>query len=145
MDFNEMKDQASQMADQVKEQIDNAPDMSDMFTAEDINANKLAAALATFPILFWIPLVMNAQSGFGKFYANQGLILLIGVVILNILNAVLGAILGLIPLLGGVLSTLISAAIALLMLAAWLFLFINAVQGKAKELPIVGGLFKVFN
>lgn len=140
-----MKDQANQMADQVKEQIDNAPDMSDMFTAEDINANKLAAALATFPILFWILLVMNKESGYGKFYANQGLILLVASIVLNILNAVLGKILGLVPFIGGVLGSLIAAAIALLMLAAWLFLFIHAVQGKAKELPIVVGLFKVFN
>lgn len=133
MDFNELK-----------EQVLHPQDMSDMFTKEDIEENKIIAALASFPLLFWLPIVAKPNSGFGKFYANQGLIFLIMTVVLNVLNIILGKIFGLIPFIGGLIGGIISAVIALTLLAVWLLLFISALQGKAREIPLLGSLFKVF-
>ncbi len=119
MDFNEMMQ-----------------DVSDMFSPEDIEANKALAAVATIPILFWVPLVAAKDSGFAKFYANQGLILLIAGFVLGIV----GGVLSLIPFLG----VLLSAVINLVDFAAFLFLLVSALQGKARYLPFVGKLFVAF-
>ena len=53
----------------------------------------------------------------------------------------LSSLLGKIPVLGSVLSALIS----LLLLAYTLFGIITAGSGKAKELPFIGGLMHVFD
>ena len=131
MDFNEMKEQILQ-------------DKNDQFTQEDIEANKAIAAVGCIPILFWIPLVAKPDSAFGKFYANQGLILLICEVVLSILSTILGKILAYIPFIGGLLGGLLVTVISLVQLAAFLLLLISALQGKARELPFVGGLFTAF-
>lgn len=123
MDFNQMKDEIMQ-------------DVNDMFTADDIEGNKGIAALATIPILFWLPLVAAKESAFAKFYANQGLILLITNIVLNIASSIIG----LIPFLGW----LIGLLIGLVQIAAFLFLLVSALQGKARYLPFVGKLFVAF-
>lgn len=123
MDFNNLKEEAMQ-------------DVNDMFTPEDIESNKAIAAAATVPILFWIPLVAAKESAFAKFYANQGLILLIA----SLAISVVGGIISIIPILGA----LISALLSLVNLAAWLFLLISALQGKARYLPVIGKLFVAF-
>lgn len=51
------------------------------------------------------------------------------------------AILGKIPVLGAVLSALLSLASLALMIIG----IINAANGKAKQLPLIGGLFHVFD
>lgn len=143
----------------IKEEITHPQDVSDMFSAEDIQSNKWAAVVATVQPLFFIPLIATPQSGFGKFYANQGLILLVMGVILGIvagiITAVLGLIgtlLGLIPYIGVILAALVSLLAILIDTvlgavgaAAFLFLLISALQGKARYIPIVGKLFTVFN
>ncbi len=123
MDFNQMKDEIMQ-------------DVNDMFTADDIEGNKGIAALATIPFLFWLPLVAAKESAFAKFYANQGLILLVTNIVLNVASSIIS----LIPFLGW----LIGVLIGLVQLAAFLFLLVSALQGKARYLPFVGKLFVAF-
>ncbi len=120
----------------LKEQFTNPEDVTDMFAAEDIESNKIIAALATVPILCWLPLVAAKGSGFATFYANQGLTLLI----LGIVAGVVSGIVGLIPFIGWLLSTVVG----LIPTAGFLFAFINAIQGKAKRLPVVGGMINAF-
>ena len=112
----------------------NTPDNSSMYDTQDIQDNKIWGALSYLGILFFLPLVVNGGSSkFGRFHANQAFILLIG--------GVLSSLLGKIPVLGSVLSALIS----LLLLAYTLFGIITAGSGKAKELPFIGGLMHVFD
>ena len=120
----------------LKEQFTNPEDVTDMFSADDIESNKIVAALGTVPFLFWLPLVAAKDSGFGKFYANQGLTLLI----LGAVAGVASGILAMIPLIGWLLSTVVG----LIPTAGFLFAFINAIQGKAKRLPVIGGMINAF-
>lgn len=120
----------------LKEQFLHPQDVSDMFTAEDIEANKIYGALACVPILFWLPLVAAKESGFAKFYANQGLLELI----LSIAVSVVTVILAFIPFIGGLLATVAG----LVPTAAFLFLIINAFQGKARRLPVIGEMIEAF-
>lgn len=92
---------------------------------EDKNTN-IYAALAY--ILFFIPLIVDKDSEYGKFHANQGLNLLL----LGIAVSVLGA---LIPFIGWF---IISPVGGLLVLVLAIMGIINALNGEEKELPIIG-------
>ena len=92
---------------------------------EDKNTN-IYAALAY--ILFFIPLIVDKDSEYGKFHANQGLNLLL----LGIAVSVLGA---LIPFIGWF---IISPVGGLLVLVLAIMGIINALNGEEKELPLIG-------
>ena len=97
------------------------------FSQEDINQNKsivlLTAILQIFiPILFFLPLVCCKDSEYGKFYANQGLLLLIATVIC-----------GIIPIIGWI------AAIAVLVFA--IMNAVNASKGLKQGIPLIGDKF----
>ena len=119
-------------------------DKSDMFAPEDMTANKGIGVVASFPILFWIPLVAKPESAYGKFCANQGLILLIFDFVAAILGVILGKIFGYIPAIGPLLGGLIKGVLTLAEFGGWLLLFISALQGKARTLPFIGELFTAF-
>lgn len=127
LDFNNLKDQ-----------VTNPEDVSDMFDPADAQQNKVIAILATIPILCWLPLVAAPTSNFAKFYGNQSLLMFITMIVLGIVVGVAGAIVGLIPLLGAIIAGVLNAAYYIIELAAWVFLVVGAAQGKAKYLPIVG-------
>lgn len=116
----------------------NTQDDSMMYDTQDVQSNKVWAALSYVGILFILPLLVNGgQSRYAKYHANQGFILFL----LNIVIGVVNAILGNIPVLGGIVSVLLSLASLALMILG----IINAVNGKAKQLPLIGGLFHVFD
>ena len=104
----------------------------------DIQTNKVWAALSYVGILFILPLLVNGgQSRYAKYHANQGFILFLANIVVGIASAILGKI----PVLGAVLSALLSLASLALMIIG----IINAANGKAKQLPLIGGLFHVFD
>lgn len=116
----------------------NTPDDTGMYDTQDIQTNKIWAALSYVGILFILPLLVNGgQSRYAKYHANQGLILFLADIVVGIANAILG----LIPVLGGILSALLDLALLALMILG----IINAVNGKAKQLPLIGGLLHVFD
>ncbi len=119
-------------------------DMTDQFDPEDIAANKSVAAVACIPCLFWIPLVTaNKDSKFAKFYSNQGLLLLIGGIVLGILSAVLAPIFGYIPAIGKFLGALISFICRITPTVAFVYEIIAALQSKAKPIPFVGTMIEI--
>ncbi len=116
----------------------NTPDDSAMYDTQDIQDNKIWAALSYVGILFILPLLINGgNSRYGKYHANQGFILFLA----GIVTGFASAILGMIPVLGGILSVLLSLCLFALMIVG----IINAVNGKAKQLPLIGGLLHVFD
>lgn len=102
-----------------------------LFTPEDMEKNKVISALAY--ILFFLPLIVCPESRFGKFHANQGLLLLItgfaGSIILSI-----------IPIIGWIILPFFSLAVFIIGIIG----LINALNCKAKELPLIGK-FKIIN
>ena len=116
----------------------NTPDDTGMYDTQDIQTNKVWAALSYVGILFILPLLVNGgQSRYAKYHANQGFILFLSNIVVGIASAILGKI----PVLGAVLSALLSLASLALMIIG----IINAANGKAKQLPLIGGLFHVFD
>jgi len=104
------------------------------FQAEptDIANNKAMAILAY--ILFFIPLLAAKQSRFAMYHANQGLILFLALVAINIVSTI-------IPIVGWLLIGPL-ANLALFILA--ILGIMNAAGGKCKPLPLFGG-FKIIN
>ena len=128
MEENEKKSGFQETLDKVEDQFKNAPDSTAEFDQADISSNKLMAVLAYIGILVLIPLFAAKNSKYARFHTNQGLVLLIVAIIVNILGSILGRIhLGFI---GWILDVLVFV-FALLGI-------INAAQGKAKELPFIG-------
>lgn len=95
------------------------------FDQEDIEKNKVMAGLAY--LIFFLPLLACPDSRFGKYHANQGLVLFIASVAGTI-------ILSIIPIIGWILLPLFSIAIFVFVILG----LINGIQGKAKELPLIG-------
>lgn len=97
-----------------------------MGDSADVDKNKTIAALSY--LIFFLPLITDAKSSkFAMFHANQGLLLLIASVASNM-------ILPLIPVLGWILWPF--AAIAILVF--FVLGLMNALNGKMKELPVIG-------
>lgn len=113
-------------------------DITNQFAAEDIEKNKVVAGLSYFGILFFLPLVAAPDSRFGKFHANQALVLLlagvVGAISLGIISAVLTFLIWWrLALLSSVLYTVFGLALT----AVAIIGLVNAFQGKAKELPLI--------
>ncbi|HBH96008.1 MAG TPA: hypothetical protein DDX91_09655 [Ruminococcaceae bacterium] len=96
----------------------------------DIAQNKGMSVLSYFGFLFLVPLLAAPNSAYARFHVNQGIVLFIADVIFGIV----GGILTLIPFVGGILSGVLGLAILVLVIMG----IVNAAQGKAKELPVIG-------
>ena len=94
----------------------------------EVDNNKVFAALAY--ILFFLPLLVCKDSTFGKFHANQGLILLLAGIVVNIVGWI-------VPFIGPLLILPIGS---LAILALAILGIINALKGEMKRLPLVGNV-----
>lgn len=100
--------------------------MTTQFDPADIEKNKVISALAYLGILFFLPLVVCPDSKFGRFHANQGLVLLLFGIALSIVAVI--------PILGWIIAIVGSIA----SLVFFIMGLVNALQGKAVPLPLIG-------
>ena len=105
-------------------EFNNTADTTAEYDAQDIEKNKVMALLAY--IIFLIPLLAAKDSKFARFHTNQGLVLFIG----GILSSVIAAI----PIIGWIIAPIAGIIITILAVIG----IVNALGGKAKELPIIG-------
>jgi len=99
----------------------------ELFDAHDISENRIICGISYFYFLFFLPLVVCPQSRYGRFHANQALLLFIA-------STLGGGILGMIPLLGGFAAWIFGMVILLIAILG----FFNAFSGRARELPYIG-------
>lgn len=93
---------------------------------KDVTDNKLMAVFAY--IIFFIPLIAARESKFAMYHANQGLLVFLAAVIINIVGSI-------IPLIGWFLIIPLGN---LAVLAYVIIGIINAVNGVQKPLPLIG-------
>lgn len=110
--------------------LNNTKDTTSDFEKEDIENNKVMGVLAYLSWLVLIPLFAAPKSKFARFHANQGIVLAITEIIWWIITVIIANI---IPILSSILGL-----VNILFLILAIIGIINAVNGKAKELPIVG-------
>lgn len=96
------------------------------FEPADIEKNKVMGILAY--IIFFIPLLAAKDSPFAKFHANQGLVLFLVAVVINVVGSI-------IPLIGWLLILPLGN---LLIFVLAIIGIINAAKGESKRLPITG-------
>ena len=114
-------------------ELNNTPDTTAEFAPEDIEKNKVMAILAYLSWLVLIPLLAAKESKFARFHANQGLVLAIAEIILGIALGILEGI----PLIGLIFG-LVGGLLGLVCLILAILGIVNAANGKAKELPVIG-------
>ncbi len=107
----------------------NSAPTAEGFDPKDVETNKAMGILAY--IIFFIPLIAAKDSAFAKYHANQGFGCFIGFVISSVL--------WIIPILGWILAPILY----IVFVAFSIMGIINAVNGKAKALPVIGK-FNVF-
>ncbi len=123
--------------------LNNTADTTAEYDPKDIEQNKTLSLFAYLGILVLIPLFGMKESKFARFHCNQGLILLIGLigwaVVYNVMMAIFRAILWngagwrLYSLLGTILGLVYIVFTVLSIIG-----IVNALNGRAKELPIIG-------
>ena len=112
------------------------------FDSQDVEKNKVLAIVGyIFPILFFIPLITEAKNSvYAKFHSNQQLILLIFGFAGGIGLSIIMAILAFIPALGPLMGMVLMPVFWFACLALAIIGIINAANGAAKKLPVIGGL-----
>ncbi len=94
----------------------------------DAEKNKWIAALAY--ILFFIPLLTAKDSKFAMYHANQGLILLLSAIVINVVGSI-------IPVIGWFIILPIGNLVVFIYFIIGL---INTLKLEMKPLPLVGGI-----
>jgi uncharacterized membrane protein len=95
---------------------------------EDAEKNKLMGILAY--IIFFIPILAAKESKFAMYHANQGLVLFLLAIAVNVVG-------GIIPFIGWFLI-LPLGNLAVVVLA--IIGIINSAKGETKPLPLIGGI-----
>lgn len=99
-------------------------DETECFEKADIENNKIMAVLAY--IIFLVPLIAAKDSPFARFHTNQGIVLVIA--------SVAASVIAVIPVFGWTIAPVIGIAVTVLAVIG----ILNSLNGRAKELPIIG-------
>ncbi len=118
--------------------ITNTADNTADYDSKDIEDNKIFSLLSYIAFLFIVPLLIAPKSKFARFHANQGLVLFIVDLILGIAVSIVSAIFGAIHLC--VAGSIVGAVVGIAGLIWMVLGIVNAVTGRAKELPVIGGI-----
>lgn len=117
--------------------IQNTADHSSGFDPADIEDSKVLSLFAYLGLLFLIPLLARPNSRYARFHTNQGIVLFLLDILVWVAGIVLNVLtLRLFPLF--VMVRLIMTLLNLGLLALSILGIVNAVTGKAKELPLIG-------
>ena len=107
------------------------------YESADIEQNKVMAVLAYLGPLVLVPILAAKDSKFAKFHANQGLVLFICSIVYTAALFFISFILySISDYLGFIVYILRLVNVAFLVLA--ILGIINAINGQAKELPVIG-------
>ena len=110
----------------------------------DIRSCRMECACACTGLLFFLPLVSAPDSRFGRYWANQGLIILLIQLLLLLLWLIVGGVLWLLSLIPfiGVIFSILRIAAGILLTSVALFYVVYAMtfaaKGRAKDVPFFG-------
>jgi len=100
----------------------------------DVEENKIWAVIAYLGILCLIPLLAKKDSPYAQFHAKQGLVLFITGIIVGAVSAL--------PFIGWFIVAPLGSIFVLVLAIIGI---VNAVQGKTKELPLIGQFGRKIN
>ncbi len=117
--------------------LNNTADTTAEFDQADITNNKAMGILAYLGPLVFIPMFAAKGSKFARFHANQGLTLFIACVAWSIVYSILNWIILAISWRLYFISSIIGLCSLVFLVLAVLGI-VNAANGRAKELPVIG-------
>lgn len=106
-------------------------------TPEDIQSTKGLACLSYLGILFLIPMFVNKNSAYTRYHVNQGIVLFIFDIAVLVVASIIGFI---VTFTGLTLLSFIVTLLYILQIVLIIMGIVNAVSGKVKPLPIIGGI-----
>jgi uncharacterized membrane protein len=111
-----------------------------MATLKEVEDGKVWAFLGIFLGLigFLIVLLAKRENTYAMFYAKQSLVLFITSFTGWIVLVILGMILGAVPVLGFLITGLISAVFYIFLVVLWVMGWVKALSGKEEYLPVIG-------
>ncbi len=118
--------------------LNNTADTTCEFDKDDIEQNKIMGVLAYLSWLVIIPIIAVPNSKFAKYHSNQGLVLAIAELLCGISVSIVSLVLSLIRL--SFVASLISTVVNIIFLIFTVLGIVNVVNGRAKELPVIGGI-----
>lgn len=128
----------------------NTPDSTAAFHPMDIQQNKFMAILSYFGLLALIPYFGAKQSPYAQYHAKQGMNLMLVDIGVGILAFLLGLI-KVTKVYGWLPQRVTPGWVVAIQVILWLIALafavvgiVNAAEGKAKELPIIGKYLKIF-
>jgi uncharacterized membrane protein len=117
--------------------LNDTSDTTAAFETADIEQNKVMGILAYLGILVLVPLFAAPNSKFARFHANQGLVLVLAAIAYSVAVSIISAVIMAIAWRLGFLSSILGL-LGIVFLVLAIIGIINAANGKAKELPIIG-------
>jgi len=114
----------------------NTKDTTSEYEAQDISANKSMSILSYIGILFLIPMFTAKDSMFAKFHVKQGIVLCVLAFVVGIITGILNVVLSVAGLY--IVLLLLQLVLSLPVVVLMVLGIMNASQGKAKELPLIG-------
>ena len=112
------------------------------FDPQDIQNNKGVACISYLGPLFLIPLFSAPNSKFARFHVNQGLLLFLVDVAASIVVGFVSLILNLLFFwnffFASLLISLVSGLLGLLLFVVSIVFLIDAANGRAREIPVIG-------
>ncbi len=118
--------------------INDTPDASSEFDKNDAEQNKAMAILAYLGLLVLVPLLAAKDSKFARYHTNQGLIFLLCCIVSSIAQMIMNTVFVFVRL--WFVAALVNSALSIVLVVFLIIGIYNAATGKAKELPIVGGI-----
>ncbi len=118
--------------------LNNTADTTADYDKQDIETNKAMALLAYLSWLVLIPIFAAKNSKYARFHCNQGLVLAICEIIWWIGTAIINAICYAIAWWLGSIVSIVLGLVNIIFLVLLIVGIMNALNGKAKELPIIG-------
>lgn len=130
-------------ADQAQEAFDrfnNTEDTSAAYSQQQIADGKVMGILAYIGFLVLVPILGEKNNPFVRYHANQGLVLFLAELLYAILYKVLVRLflVTVFPL--GLVLNMVFPVVSLVFVAYMVIGIVNVCNGKAKELPIIGGI-----
>ena len=119
--------------------LNNTADYSSQMDPNDVNDNKAMAVLAYLGLLVFIPIFAAPQSRFARYHSSQGLTLFIFEAVYSLIMTILSKTVGLIPVFGKI-TVAICGFIGIVWLVLSICGIVNAVNGRAKDLPVIGNI-----
>lgn len=113
------------------------PDHTSEYDYNDVQNTSVVVTVLTY-IIFFLPYICTPNSRYAKFHANQSLIYLIAFMLVGVVSMIVCRIVGIIPIMGSFLSSLVSAIVWLAEAGWFVCGILNALNKQARELPIIG-------